>query len=73
MLSGVLHDDRWDNDDLHNLSSVPASAFEVVQMNPIYTAANVPQGSGGTGDRQLYCRKSCERERRRADHAELAE
>jgi hypothetical protein len=38
-------DSRWDNDDLHNLSQVPASAFEVVQMNPVYTASNVPQGS----------------------------
>jgi hypothetical protein len=46
-LSGAP-DDRWDNDDLHNLSSVPASAFEVVQMNPIYTAANVPQGAAPT-------------------------
>jgi hypothetical protein len=43
-LSGTP-DDRWDNDDLHNLSEVPASAFEVMQMNPIYTTANVPQGS----------------------------
>ena len=42
-LSGAP-DDRWDNSDLHNLSQVPASAFEVVQMNPIYTASNVPQG-----------------------------
>jgi len=38
-------DDRWDNNDLHNLSQVPASAFEVVQMNPVYTQANVPQGA----------------------------
>ncbi len=38
-------DSRWDNDDLHNLGQVPASAFEVVQMNPIYTASNVPQGA----------------------------
>ncbi len=38
-------DSRWDNDDLHNLSQVPASGFEVVQMNPIYTASNVPQGA----------------------------
>ena len=38
-------DSRWDNDDLHNLGQVTASAFEVVQMNPIYTAANVPQGA----------------------------
>jgi hypothetical protein len=42
-LSGAP-DDRWDNNDLHNLSQIPASAFEVVQMSPIYTAANVPQG-----------------------------
>src|SRR5579862_2382972 len=43
-LSGAP-DDRWDNDDLHNLSQVPASAFEVVQMSPVYTASNVPQGA----------------------------
>lgn len=43
-LSGAP-DDRWDNNDLHNLGQIPASAFEVVQMTPIYTAANVPQGS----------------------------
>src|SRR5579863_1531028 len=30
-LSGAP-DNRWDNNDLHNLSQVPASAFEVVQM-----------------------------------------
>jgi len=38
-------DDRWDNNDLHNLSQVPASAFEVIQMNPVYTASNIPQGA----------------------------
>jgi hypothetical protein len=27
-------DDRWENSDLHNLSQVPASAFEVIQMTP---------------------------------------
>jgi len=43
-LSGAP-DDRWDNNDLHNLSEVPASAFEVVQMSPVYSAANIPQGS----------------------------
>jgi hypothetical protein len=43
-LSGAP-DSRWDNNDLHNLSQVPASAFEVVQMNPIITASTVPQGS----------------------------
>jgi len=36
---------RWDNNDLHNLGSVTAADFEVVQMNPIYTAANVPTGA----------------------------
>jgi hypothetical protein len=38
-------DDRWDNSDLHNLGSVTAADFEVIQMNPIYTSANVPSGA----------------------------
>jgi hypothetical protein len=38
-------DDRWDNNDLHNLGNVTASDFEVVQMNPIYTSSNYPQGA----------------------------
>jgi hypothetical protein len=38
-------DARWDNSDLHNLGSVTAADFEVVQMNPIYTASNVPAGA----------------------------
>jgi hypothetical protein len=38
-------DSRWDNDDLHNLGQVPASAFEVIQLNPVYTASTVPQGA----------------------------
>jgi hypothetical protein len=42
-LSGAP-DDRWDNNDLHNLGNVHASDFEVVQMNPVYTAANLPSG-----------------------------
>ena len=41
-------DDRWNNDDLGALKSVPASAFEVVLMNPIYTQGNVPQGPNPT-------------------------
>ncbi len=41
-------DDRWNNDDLNALKSVPASAFEVILMDPIYTAANVPQGPNPT-------------------------
>ncbi len=41
-------DNRWDNDDLGALKSVPASAFEVVLMNPIYTQGNIPQGANPT-------------------------
>lgn len=41
-------DDRWDNNDLSALKSVPASAFEVVLMNPIYTENNIPQGANPT-------------------------
>lgn len=37
-------DNRWNNDDLHALQNVPASAFEVVLMDPIYTQNNLPQG-----------------------------
>jgi hypothetical protein len=37
-------DNRWNNDDLHTLGQVPASAFEVILMNPIYTPDNVPMG-----------------------------
>lgn len=43
-LSGAP-DDRWDNNDLHGLSSLKASDFEVIQMNSIYTASNVPTGN----------------------------
>jgi hypothetical protein len=41
-------DSRWDNSDLHNLGNVTAGSFEVVQMSPIYTSANVPQGTAPT-------------------------
>jgi hypothetical protein len=41
-------DDRWDNDDLHNLDQVTASDFEVVTMNPIYTQTNLPTGAAPT-------------------------
>lgn len=37
-------DDRWDNNDLHQLGNVHASDFEVVQMSPVYTAGNLPAG-----------------------------
>lgn len=41
-------DSRWDNNDLGALKQVPASAFEVVLMDPIYTASNIPQGPSPT-------------------------
>ena len=41
-------DDRWDNNDLSALKSVPASAFEVVLINPLYTQNNYPMGSNPT-------------------------
>jgi hypothetical protein len=37
-------DDRWDNNDLHNLGQVQASNFEVIQMSPVYAQSNVPTG-----------------------------
>jgi hypothetical protein len=41
-------DNRWDNNDLGALKTVPASAFEVVLMNPIYTPNNIPHGPNPT-------------------------
>jgi hypothetical protein len=40
-------DSRWGSD-LDSLKTVPATAFEVVQMNPIYTSSNVPSGAAPT-------------------------
>lgn len=37
-------DNRWDNNDLGSLKTVPASAFEVIQISPLYTPTNVPTG-----------------------------
>jgi hypothetical protein len=37
-------DNRWNNDDLGTLKQVPASAFEVLQISPLYTPNNVPTG-----------------------------
>ena len=39
-----VSDSRWGSD-LDSLKTVPASAFEVVQMTPVYTSANYPTGS----------------------------
>ena len=41
-------DARWNNDDLHNLDGVTNDDFDVVEMNPVYTAANVPTGAAPT-------------------------
>ena len=38
-------DTRWSNDDLHTLSQVPASAFEVLQLGTVYTESTIPQGA----------------------------
>jgi hypothetical protein len=37
-------DNRWNNNDLASLKTVPASAFEVIQINPLYTPSTVPTG-----------------------------
>jgi hypothetical protein len=39
-----VSDSRWGSD-LDSLKTVPASAFEVVQMNPVYISGNVPTGT----------------------------
>jgi hypothetical protein len=41
-------DNRWNNNDLSTLKQVPASAFEVVLINPLYTPSNVPTGPSPT-------------------------
>ena len=43
-ISGAPND-NWSNDDLHNLTGVTAADFEVIQMTPVYTASNTPQGA----------------------------
>ena len=42
-----VSDSRWGSD-LDSLKTVPASAFEVVQMNPVYTGSNYPTGAAPT-------------------------
>jgi hypothetical protein len=41
-------DDNWDNNDLGALKSVPASAFDVLLISPLYTQQNIPQGASPT-------------------------
>jgi hypothetical protein len=42
-----VSDSRWGSD-LDSLKTVPASAFEVVQMNPVYTNSDYPTGAAPT-------------------------
>jgi len=42
-----VSDRRWGSD-LDSLKTVPASAFEVVQINPVYTNSDYPTGSAPT-------------------------
>ena len=37
-------DNRWNNNDLASLKTVPASAFDVILIDPLYTPSNVPTG-----------------------------
>jgi hypothetical protein len=41
-------DSRWNNDDLHLLDGATASDFDVIQISPLYTSANVPTGANPT-------------------------
>jgi hypothetical protein len=41
-------DPNWDDNDLGALKGVPSSAFEVVQMNPVYDAYDAPVGPAPT-------------------------
>jgi len=41
-------DSGWNNNDLHNLEMVTGSDFEVVMVDQLYTAANVPTGASPT-------------------------
>jgi hypothetical protein len=38
-------DDRWDNNDLHQLGNLTAANFEVVAMSTVYISTNLPTGA----------------------------
>jgi hypothetical protein len=40
--------DNWNNSDLHLLNNATASDFDVIQISPLYTNANVPAGPSPT-------------------------
>jgi hypothetical protein len=46
-ISGAPND-NWNNSDLHLLNNATASDFEVIQISPLYTSANVPTGPSPT-------------------------
>ncbi len=48
MYIGGAPDNRWDNNDLHNLATLTASDFEVITLGTVYTSANVPTGAAPT-------------------------
>jgi hypothetical protein len=54
-------DSRWNNDDLHNLSSLTGADFDVVTTGPVYTESNVPSGAspaiGAFNTSATYIRK----------------
>jgi hypothetical protein len=41
-------DSRWNNDDLHTLNQITTSDFEVLELTPLYTSANIPSGPSPT-------------------------
>jgi hypothetical protein len=41
-------DDRWNNSDLHLLNGVTATDFDVIEISPLYTSANIPTGNNPT-------------------------
>lgn len=41
-------DARWNDDDLHKLTKIPSSAFDVVQMGTVYQGTTVPTGATPT-------------------------
>lgn len=44
MYIGGAPDERWNNSDLHELDGAITSDFEVIKMDPVYTASNMPTG-----------------------------
>jgi len=43
-----MPDSNWNNNDLHALTAVTAADFDVIQVDPLYTPANVPTGPAPT-------------------------